>query len=148
MFFDQVSDCFFVFVGLSAGDVVIVPRGRGYWFSGLPERPENAPHVNLNADLHGSLPNRREVTAVLMGGAVCFSGGSDHPLVRHENVICTPHLGASTEQAQVNVSIAVAEQVRDYVLSGLIGNAVNVPRFRAGLKNHGIGAQLLIQVSL
>jgi D-3-phosphoglycerate dehydrogenase len=42
-------------------------------------------------------------------------------------VICTPHLGASTEQAQVNVSIAVAEQVRDYLVSGVINNAVNVP---------------------
>jgi D-3-phosphoglycerate dehydrogenase len=52
---------------------------------------------------------------------------ADHPLVRHERVICTPHLGASTEQAQVNVAIAVAEQVRDYLLSGIIGNAVNVP---------------------
>ena len=51
----------------------------------------------------------------------------DHPLVRHERVICTPHLGASTEQAQVNVSVAIAEQVRDYLLTGLIGNAVNVP---------------------
>jgi len=51
----------------------------------------------------------------------------DHPLLAHEQVICTPHLGASTEQAQVNVSIAVAEQVRDYLLSGIIGNAVNVP---------------------
>ena len=51
----------------------------------------------------------------------------DHPLLGHERVICTPHLGASTEQAQVNVSIAVAEQVRDYLLLGIIGNAVNVP---------------------
>jgi D-3-phosphoglycerate dehydrogenase / 2-oxoglutarate reductase len=52
---------------------------------------------------------------------------SDHPLVAHPRVICTPHLGASTEQAQVNVAIAVAEQVRDYLLSGVINNAVNVP---------------------
>jgi D-3-phosphoglycerate dehydrogenase len=52
---------------------------------------------------------------------------ADHPLVRHERVICTPHLGASTEQAQVNVSIAVAEQVRDYLGQDVIGNAVNVP---------------------
>jgi D-3-phosphoglycerate dehydrogenase len=52
---------------------------------------------------------------------------ADHPLIRHPQVICTPHLGASTEQAQVNVSIAVAEQVRDYLLSGIVGNAVNVP---------------------
>jgi D-3-phosphoglycerate dehydrogenase len=51
----------------------------------------------------------------------------DHPLVRHERVVCTPHLGASTEQAQVNVAIAVAEQVRDYLLHEIIGNAVNVP---------------------
>ena len=51
----------------------------------------------------------------------------DHPLVQHERVICTPHLGASTEQAQVNVSIAVAEQVRDYLCQDVIGNAVNVP---------------------
>jgi D-3-phosphoglycerate dehydrogenase len=53
--------------------------------------------------------------------------GPDHPLVNHERVICTPHLGASTEQAQVNVSIAVAEQVRDYLCQDVIGNAVNVP---------------------
>ena len=53
--------------------------------------------------------------------------GKTHPLVGHEKVICTPHLGASTEQAQVNVSIAVSEQVRDYLLKGVIGNALNVP---------------------
>ena len=51
----------------------------------------------------------------------------NHPLVQHERVICTPHLGASTEQAQVNVAVAVAEQVRDYLLHHIIGNAVNVP---------------------
>jgi D-3-phosphoglycerate dehydrogenase len=52
---------------------------------------------------------------------------ADHPLVAHPHVICTPHLGASTEQAQVNVAIAVAEQVRDYLVGGVINNAVNVP---------------------
>lgn len=51
----------------------------------------------------------------------------DHPLVQHEKVICTPHLGASTEQAQVNVAIAVAEQVRDFLLSGIVNNTVNMP---------------------
>ena len=51
----------------------------------------------------------------------------DDPLVRHDHVICTPHLGASTEQAQVNVAIAVAEQVRDYLVEGIVGNALNVP---------------------
>ena len=57
----------------------------------------------------------------------------DHPLVLHPNVICTPHLGASTEQAQINVSIAVAEQVRDFLLDGVVRNAVNVPSISAEL---------------
>jgi len=52
---------------------------------------------------------------------------ADDPLILHEGVICTPHLGASTEQAQVNVAIAVAEQVRDYLVDGIVGNALNVP---------------------
>jgi D-3-phosphoglycerate dehydrogenase len=47
--------------------------------------------------------------------------------VSHPNVICTPHLGASTEQAQINVSVAVAEQVRDFLLRGIVRNAINVP---------------------
>jgi D-3-phosphoglycerate dehydrogenase len=52
---------------------------------------------------------------------------ADDPLVRHPRVICTPHLGASTEQAQLNVAIQVAEQVRDYLVNGEIRNGVNVP---------------------
>jgi D-3-phosphoglycerate dehydrogenase len=57
----------------------------------------------------------------------------DHPLVAHPKVICTPHLGASTEQAQINVSVAVAEQVRDFLLTGVVRNAVNVPSISAEL---------------
>jgi len=52
---------------------------------------------------------------------------ADHPLLALDNVICTPHLGASTTQAQLNVSITAAEQVRDYLLEGSVRNAVNVP---------------------
>jgi D-3-phosphoglycerate dehydrogenase len=51
----------------------------------------------------------------------------DHPLLARDEVIATPHLGAATEQAQVNVAIAVAEQVRDYLLDGVVRNAVNLP---------------------
>jgi D-3-phosphoglycerate dehydrogenase len=51
----------------------------------------------------------------------------DHPLIAHERVICTPHLGASTEQAQINVAVAVAEQVRDYLSTQVARNAVNFP---------------------
>ncbi len=53
--------------------------------------------------------------------------GPDHPLVQLEQVVTTPHLGASTDEAQLNVSIAVAEQVRDYLLDGVVRYAVNAP---------------------
>ena len=56
---------------------------------------------------------------------------SDHPLLARPEVIATPHLGAATLQAQVNVAIAVAEQVRDYLLSGVVRNAVNLPSVSA-----------------
>ncbi len=48
-------------------------------------------------------------------------------LVTSEKVICTPHLGASTQEAQDNVAVAVAAQIRDYLVSGTIRNAVNAP---------------------
>ncbi|MBC8551435.1 MAG: phosphoglycerate dehydrogenase [Candidatus Brocadiales bacterium] len=51
----------------------------------------------------------------------------DNPLLKHERVICTPHLGASTEEAQVNVAVQVAEQIRDYLFTGEIRNGVNCP---------------------
>jgi D-3-phosphoglycerate dehydrogenase len=49
------------------------------------------------------------------------------PLLGLNNFICTPHLGASTSEAQENVAIAIAEQVADYLLKGAVRNAVNVP---------------------
>jgi len=48
-------------------------------------------------------------------------------LVAHPNLICTPHLGASTEEAQTAVALQVAEQVSDYLVRGIIVNALNVP---------------------
>ncbi|HEY2773740.1 MAG TPA: phosphoglycerate dehydrogenase [Candidatus Binatia bacterium] len=55
----------------------------------------------------------------------------DDPLVAHPKVVATPHLGASTGEAQLNVAIAVAEQIRDYFADGTIRNAVNVPSLSA-----------------
>jgi D-3-phosphoglycerate dehydrogenase / 2-oxoglutarate reductase len=50
-----------------------------------------------------------------------------HALLQLDRVICTPHLGASTGEAQVNVAIAIAQQVADFLCRGIIQNAVNVP---------------------
>ncbi len=49
------------------------------------------------------------------------------PLLGLDNFICTPHLGASTNEAQESVAFIIAEQVADYLLKGSVTNAVNVP---------------------
>lgn len=51
----------------------------------------------------------------------------DHPLLAHERVVVTPHLGASTREAQDRVAIEIAEQVVAFLATGAIQNAVNVP---------------------
>ena len=52
---------------------------------------------------------------------------ADHPLLQLDEVIATPHLGASTTEAQEGVAFTVAEQMRDYLLTGALRGAVNVP---------------------
>lgn len=48
-----------------------------------------------------------------------------------DNVICTPHLGASTSEAQENVALQVAEQISDFLLTGAVSNALNMPSVSA-----------------
>ena len=49
----------------------------------------------------------------------------------NKKVICTPHLGASTLEAQENVAIQIAEQMSDYLLEGAVSNAINMPSISA-----------------
>ena len=49
------------------------------------------------------------------------------PLIAHPSVVATPHLGASTSEAQVRVAVEIAEQVVAYLTSGTISNSINVP---------------------
>ena len=56
---------------------------------------------------------------------------ADHPLLALEQVVVTPHLGASTHEAQEGVALTVAEQMRDYFLTGALRGAVNVPALGA-----------------
>ncbi|MCP5385573.1 MAG: phosphoglycerate dehydrogenase [Novosphingobium sp.] len=55
----------------------------------------------------------------------------DSPLFGTPNFICTPHLGASTNEAQVNVALQVAEQMADYLVNGGVTNALNMPSLSA-----------------
>src|ERR1051325_8275725 len=61
---------------------------------------------------------------------------ADHPLLSLDEVIATPHLGASTTEAQEGVAFTVAEQMRDYLLTGALRGAVNVPAI--GTKELGL----------
>jgi len=51
----------------------------------------------------------------------------DHPLLKFDNVVATPHLGAATDEAQVQVAIDIAQQVAEFLVNGTITNAVNIP---------------------
>ncbi|MDA0999862.1 MAG: phosphoglycerate dehydrogenase [bacterium] len=53
--------------------------------------------------------------------------GKESPLVFRDEVVCTPHLGASTEEAQENVATSVARQIVDYLSEGIVTHAVNLP---------------------
>jgi D-3-phosphoglycerate dehydrogenase len=54
-----------------------------------------------------------------------------NPLFGRDNVVATPHLGAATTEAQENVAVQIAEQMADFLLSGAVANAVNVPSLTA-----------------
>ncbi len=55
----------------------------------------------------------------------------ENPLFNLPNVVCTPHLGAATTEAQENVALQVAEQMADYLLTGAVQNALNMPSVTA-----------------
>ncbi|MGB1695218.1 MAG: phosphoglycerate dehydrogenase, partial [Paracoccaceae bacterium] len=56
---------------------------------------------------------------------------TNNPLFNLPNVVCTPHLGAATTEAQENVALQIAEQMSDYLLTGAVSNALNMPSVTA-----------------
>ncbi len=87
----------------------------------------------------GGLVDEQALSDALKSGKVAgaaFDVYSEEPakenvLFNAPNMICTPHLGASTDEAQVNVAVQVAEQMSDYLLTGAITNAINFPSVSA-----------------
>ncbi|TFH27014.1 MAG: ACT domain-containing protein, partial [Myxococcales bacterium] len=74
----------------------------------------------------------RAITEGKIAGAALDVFGTEpidpnHPLLALDNVLCTPHLGASTSEAQERVAVEIAEQVVGYLKQGVVTNAVNVP---------------------
>ncbi len=87
----------------------------------------------------GGLVDENAVAEALKSGALkgaAFDVYADEPAKKNvlfglPNVVCTPHLGAATSEAQENVALQVAEQMSDYLVRGAISNAINAPSVTA-----------------
>ena len=87
----------------------------------------------------GGLVVEEDLAAAIKAGKVAGAGvdvfvtepAESSPLFGLPNVVCTPHLGAATTEAQENVAIQVAEQMSDYLVNGAVSNALNMPSISA-----------------
>lgn len=87
----------------------------------------------------GGLVDEEALAAAIHAGKVAGAGvdvfvtepADASPLFGLPNVVCTPHLGASTTEAQENVALQVAEQMADYLVNGAVSNALNMPSISA-----------------
>ncbi len=87
----------------------------------------------------GGLVNEADLKTALESGQVAGAAfdvfenepAKENALFGMENFICTPHLGASTSEAQENVAVQVAEQMSEYLTLGTVTNAVNMPSVSA-----------------
>ena len=97
------------------------------------------PGVRIINCARGGLVDEAALRAALDSGHVAGAAfdvfvdepATSNPLFHHPNVVCTPHLGAATSEAQENVALQVAEQMSDYLMRGAISNAVNFPSITA-----------------
>jgi D-3-phosphoglycerate dehydrogenase len=100
------------------------------------------PGVRIINCARGGLIDERALAEAIASGKVAGAAldvfekepvGADNPLLSLEKVIATPHLGASTTEAQLGVATMIAEQILDYLKRGTVRGAVNMPAVSAEL---------------
>ncbi|MGA9252976.1 MAG: phosphoglycerate dehydrogenase [Roseobacter sp.] len=97
------------------------------------------PGVRIINCARGGLVDEEALAEALKSGHVAGAAfdvfkeepATENPLFNLPNVVCTPHLGAATTEAQENVALQVAEQMSDYLLTGAVSNALNMPSVTA-----------------
>ena len=103
---------------------------------GEAELARMKPGVRLINCARGGIIDEAALARALASGQVGGAGidvfeteppPADHPLLRFEQVVLTPHLGAATDEAQSAVALAIADQVADVLVRGVVANAVNLP---------------------
>lgn len=102
----------------------------------IAKMKENVRIINC---ARGGIINEADLKEALDSGHVAGAAldvfaeepATDNILFNHPKVICTPHLGAATDEAQTNVAIQVAEQMSDYLSHGAVANALNMPSISA-----------------
>jgi D-3-phosphoglycerate dehydrogenase len=94
------------------------------------------PGVRIVNCARGGIVDEGDLAAAITAGHVAGAAldvfaeeppPADHPLLRLPQVIGTPHLGAATSEAQINVAVAIAEQITKFLLRGEVESAVNMP---------------------
>ncbi len=97
------------------------------------------PGVRIVNCARGGLVDEEALAEMLKSGHIAGAAfdvfsvepAKDNPLFNLPNVVCTPHLGAATTEAQENVALQVAEQISNYLLTGAVENALNMPSVTA-----------------
>jgi D-3-phosphoglycerate dehydrogenase len=93
------------------------------------------PNCRIVNCARGGLVNEVELAQALRDGEIAGAALDvytteplpENPFIGLDNIVMTPHLAASTDEAQLTVAVEVAEQIADYLTTGAIVNAVNVP---------------------
>ena len=98
--------------------------------------------VRIINSARGGIVNEKDLYDALVKGKVAGAAmdvfeqepvDPKNPLLTLDTVICTPHIGAATNEAQENVALAIAEQIADYLIRGVVRGAVNIPSVPADL---------------